>query len=77
MKTHTVKLNAALDRRLTMEAKRLKLSKSEVTRFALDKLRKGDTFISVHDRMKDVCGIIKDGPRDLATNPKYMKDFGK
>jgi hypothetical protein len=29
------------------------------------------------DRVKDLCGIIKDGPKDISTNPKYMNDFGK
>ncbi|MEY2429805.1 MAG: hypothetical protein QOJ40_2690, partial [Verrucomicrobiota bacterium] len=32
---------------------------------------------SLHDRMKDVCGILKGGPRDLSTNPKHMEGFGE
>jgi hypothetical protein len=32
---------------------------------------------SAHDLLKDLCGIIKDGPEDLATNPKYFDDFGR
>jgi hypothetical protein len=33
---------------------------------------------SLHDRMKDICGIIKDGPRDLSTNMrKYLEGFGE
>jgi hypothetical protein len=32
---------------------------------------------SAHDLLKDLCGIIKDGPEDLATNPKYLDDFGR
>jgi hypothetical protein len=32
---------------------------------------------SLHDVMQDLCGIIKDGPSDLATNPKYFEGFGK
>ncbi|MCP9292933.1 MULTISPECIES: hypothetical protein [Gracilimonas] len=32
---------------------------------------------SLLDRMQHLVGIIKDGPRDLSTNPKYMEDFGK
>ena len=77
MKTLTVKLDSSLQRWVALEAKRLKLSKSGITRLALEKHRKGDTFISVHDIMKDVCGSVKSGPRDLATNPKYMKGFGQ
>jgi hypothetical protein len=33
--------------------------------------------ISAHDLLKEWCGIIKDGPEDLATNPKYLDDFGR
>jgi hypothetical protein len=33
--------------------------------------------LSAHDLLKEWCGIIKDGPEDLATNPKYLDDFGR
>jgi hypothetical protein len=33
--------------------------------------------LSAYDVMKEACGIIKSGRRDLATNPKYMKGFGR
>jgi len=32
---------------------------------------------SVHDLMRDNCGIAKDTPADYATNPKYMEGFGR
>ena len=32
---------------------------------------------SVHDLMRDCCGIAKDAPADYATNPKYMEGFGR
>jgi hypothetical protein len=32
---------------------------------------------SLHERMQEFCGIIKDGPSDLSTNPKYFDGFGK
>jgi hypothetical protein len=32
---------------------------------------------SAHDLLKDLCGIIKDGPSDLSTNKKYFDDFGR
>jgi len=32
---------------------------------------------SAHDLLKEWCGIIKDGPSDLATNKKYFDDFGR
>jgi hypothetical protein len=32
---------------------------------------------SLHDAMRDCCGIIKDAPSDYASNPKYMEGFGR
>ena len=32
---------------------------------------------SLHEKMQKFCGIIKDGPEDLASNPKYLDDYGK
>ena len=32
---------------------------------------------SLHERMQKFCGIIKDGPVDLSTNPKYFDEFGR
>jgi hypothetical protein len=32
---------------------------------------------SAHDLLSEWCGMIKDGPPDLATNKKYFDDFGK
>ena len=32
---------------------------------------------SVHDLMRDCCGIAQDAPADYATNPRYMEDFGR
>lgn len=31
---------------------------------------------TLFDRVKDLAGIIKDGPSDLSTNPVYLKDYG-
>jgi hypothetical protein len=33
--------------------------------------------VTAHDLLKDLCGIIEDGPEDLSTNPKYFEDFGR
>lgn len=32
---------------------------------------------SLHDLMRDCCGIAEDAPPDYATNPKYLEDFGR
>lgn len=33
--------------------------------------------LSLHDRMKDGCGIVDSGVPDLATNKKHMEGFGR
>ncbi len=32
---------------------------------------------SVHDLMRDCCGMAADAPEDYAINPKYMEGFGR
>jgi len=32
---------------------------------------------SLHEAGYEFCGIFKDGPSDLSTNPKYMDDYGR
>ena len=32
---------------------------------------------SVHDLMKDLCGIVEDAPPDLSSNPKHLEGFGR
>ena len=39
--------------------------------------QKRQAQLTAYDVMKDGCGILKDGPRDLATNPKYLKGYGR
>ena len=76
MKTLTLRIQEPLDRWLTQEAKRLGRTRSEIVRVALVRASNGRRKVSLHDRMKDVCGIIK-GPRDLSTNPKHLEGFGE
>lgn len=78
MRTLTLRIDGALDRWLTDEAKRLGRTKSQLVRDALMHQRSGTKTSSVHDRMKDVCGIIKGGPHDTSVNTrKYLKGFGQ
>jgi len=44
----------------------------ETTKKPEPRPRKG----SLHEAMQEFCGIIKDSPPDLSTNPKYFDDFG-
>ena len=76
MKTLTLRIQESLDQWLTQEARRLGRTKSEIARQAISRARQGRKKLSLHDRMKDVCGIIR-GPRDLSTNPKHLEGFGK
>ena len=32
---------------------------------------------SLHDLMKDSCGVVNSGVPDLGSNPKHLKDFGR
>jgi predicted transcriptional regulator len=78
MKALTLRIDPTLDRWLADEAKRLGRTKSQVVREALAQQRNGKRALSVHDRMKDVCGSIKAGPRDTSANiRKYLKGFGE
>ncbi len=78
VKTLTLKIDPALDRWLTDEAKRLGRTKSQLVREALMRQRNGAMAATVHDRMKDVCGIIKGGPREMSVNTrKCFKGFGE
>ena len=78
VKTLTLMVDRALDGWLANEAKRLGKTKSEVVRDALAQQRNGRRAASVHDRMQDVCGVIKNAPSDVSTKTrKYLKGFGE
>jgi len=80
MTTITCKIPDELNEQLEAEASRKLLPKSVLVREALErslKHRKESRGKTAFDRVKNLCGIIKEGPTDLSTNPKYMKDFGK
>jgi predicted DNA-binding protein len=80
MTTITCKIPDELNAQLEAEASRKLLPKSALVREALERSFKHRRMASqqtAFDRVKDLCGIIKDGPKDISTNPKYMNDFGK
>lgn len=39
--------------------------------------RNASTSESMYDRTAHLCGIIKDGPRDMASSKEYLKQYGK
>ncbi|MGI8966715.1 MAG: hypothetical protein ACR2H1_11600 [Limisphaerales bacterium] len=77
MKTISFKVDEATDNWLESEAKKLGRTKSDLAREALERHQNGWQSQSIHQIMKDVCGSIKGGPRDLSTNKKYLKGFGR
>jgi predicted DNA-binding protein len=80
MTTITCKIPEKLDSELEAVAEKRGISKSEFVREAIEHnldQQKKQVKLSAYDVMKEACGIIKGGPRDLATNPKHLKGFGR
>ena len=80
MTTITCKIPDDLNEQLEAEAARKLLPKSALIREALERSLKHSQKArrqTAFDRIQPLCGIIKDGPNDVSTNPKYMKDFGQ
>lgn len=78
--TITCRIPEELNDRLTAEAARALVPKSVLLRRALEQSlaqRPAAARRSAFDRVKDLCGIIGDGPTDMSTNPDYLKDFGR
>jgi hypothetical protein len=79
MTTISLKVPATLDSRLAEEAQRRRTSKSALVRECVEKMlvapRKGHAA-SCLDLAGDLAGCLN-GPSDIATNPKYLEDFGQ
>ena len=75
MKTLTVKLPDPLFAEIAGEARVRKVSKSEVVRERLGRVKAKNT--SLWSRMADL--VIEDQalPRDLSVNKAHLKDYGK
>jgi hypothetical protein len=79
MTTISLKVHDTLDSRLTEEAQRRRTSKSAVVRECVEKMLlapRKDRAASCLDLAGDLAGCLK-GPRDIATNPKHLEDFGQ
>ena len=79
MITMTCKLPEKLASELETLARTERRSKSALVREALEtrlKARRRRHPVTAYDIVKHLCGSIKGGPSDLATNPKHMKGFG-
>lgn len=79
MRTISLKLPDALLAELDKEAKARKVTKSLLVRESLEKAlrRQPAGPASCYDLARDLAGIVKGLPRDLAENPKYMEGFGE
>ena len=79
MVTITMKLPETLAARLEQEAKRLNTTKSQFVRECVERALAGSpsgSSPSFHDLAQDKCGCLR-GPRDLATNPRYLEGYGQ
>jgi hypothetical protein len=80
MHTISLKLPDALLALLEREARARQVTKSHLVRESLEKALEGRSppgKASCYDLARDLAGVLKGLPRDLATNPAYMKDFGR
>jgi hypothetical protein len=79
MRTISLELPDDLLADLEPEAKARRVSKSALVRESLETAlrRRSRRGPSCHDLARDLAGIVKGLPRDLATNPKYMEGFGE
>ncbi len=77
----TVKIPESLERSIAIAARRERVTKSEWVRRAMAKsvAQTGEDhkFQSAMDLAGDLIGSVRGGPVDLATNAKYMDDYGK
>jgi Arc/MetJ-type ribon-helix-helix transcriptional regulator len=79
MKTISIELPPPLANWLSRRASRLGRSQSELVREALEAQKTGKAHTngkSCAELMEKLGGFFE-GPSDLATNPKYLADFGK
>jgi len=78
-KTISLKLPAPLANWLARRANELGRSRSDLVRQALEEQRQGRNSRSEKScagLMAEFSGFFQ-GPRDLSTNPKHMRGFGK
>ena len=77
----SLKLPASLLARLDKESRQRRTTKSSLVRAALERELSDPPASgrrrSCYDLSVDLAGSLSGLPKDLATNPKYLKDFGK
>jgi predicted DNA-binding protein len=79
MVTLTVKIPEALASKLEALVRRRGQRKSEIVREAIERAVEAEADPkkgSALDLVRDLKGVFK-GPKDLSTNPKYLRGFGE
>lgn len=79
MKNVSLKLSDELHAKLEQLSRQRGARKSDVIRDALEEYFAGEKNgrqLSIAELAADLVGSVE-GPSDLATNPKYMRGFGK
>jgi hypothetical protein len=78
MTTITCKIPRQLDALLSAEARKKRVSKSEIVRQAIQERvrRRGGKSARAIDLVRHIAGSVKGGPKDLSSNPKYLEDVG-
>ncbi|MGH6950643.1 MAG: CopG family ribbon-helix-helix protein [Vitreimonas sp.] len=79
MVTLTVKIPEALAAKLEALVRRRGQRRSEIVREAIERAVREPEQVegSVFDLVSDLKGAAGIGPKDLATNPKYLRGFGE
>ena len=78
MTTITCKIPDKISAHLEAAARQRRVSKSQIVREALAaSFRKNKPQVSAFDLIKDLCGVVKGGPKDYASHPRHLKGFGK
>jgi predicted transcriptional regulator len=72
----TIRITRKQSARVSRLAKAKRVSRSEVVRQAIDTLDRQASRTAL-EAWRDAVGIITDGPRDLSTNPRHLKGFGR
>jgi predicted DNA-binding protein len=76
--TISLKIPDEVGARLDTVAARKRISKSEYVRNSLISfLNAEEVKPNAFELIKDLAGSVSSGKKDMATNPKYMKGYGK
>lgn len=81
MNNISVKIDEDLQKKLSLTARKTRISQSELIRRALtqylDEQAASREFKSAAYLAGDLAGCVRGGPADLAGNPEYLDDFGR